>query len=197
MALIPNPKPPRPLFVAFRRALREVRSAEDAPTSVSVAYNLHTSSKKMQPICRFVSGMTLKEAIMQTHAHSKKAANMLSYVLRKSERDAVEGMKMNKDLLVINNLLVARGDVMKDARLYQGKVNFYNRQFLHVRVVLRQATPEQYQCFLDYEAFMTKKDLWEKHRQEWLELNPPETHGKRMPFQNRSTSVDSRLEGYW
>ena len=57
--------------------------------------------------------------------------------------------------------------------------------------------PEQYQCFLDYEAYMTKRDLWEKHRQEWLELNPPETHGKRMPFRNRSTSVDSRLEGAW
>jgi ribosomal protein L22 len=127
-----------------RLARSNVIIRKHEPSVVSSFKNLKTSRKKVQPFCSWVRGMTLKEAIMQTTFHKRKAAHLLSALLRKAEHNAAEALQMDRDRLIVTDCWVGRGQSRKELWIRaKGRFDVRVRPSAHMWVRVKEATSEE------------------------------------------------------
>eukprot|EP00669_Euglena_mutabilis_P008889 TRINITY_DN3864_c0_g1_i1.p1 TRINITY_DN3864_c0_g1~~TRINITY_DN3864_c0_g1_i1.p1 ORF type:complete len:227 (+),score=25.12 TRINITY_DN3864_c0_g1_i1:19-699(+) len=143
----------RVLEVIFTERVNQVRQSR-RPVVASVFRNLNTSVKKTEWVTDWVTGMTLKEAIMQTTFHRRKSAHLLNALLRKAEHNAINALQMDRDRLIVTSCWVGRGQPLKQMWIRaKGRASIRVHPYTHLFVKVKEGSQEDVEAIETYQNF--------------------------------------------
>eukprot|EP00667_Euglena_gracilis_P025838 EG_transcript_30576 len=98
--------------------------------------------------------MTLKEAILQTTFHRRKAAHLLNALLRKAEHNAVAALQMDRDRLIVTKCWVGRGQPQKQLWIRaRGRPSIRVKPYTHLFVKVKEGTGAEVEEIQTYQNF--------------------------------------------
>lgn len=153
--------------IAFRAAVKQV-GLQEGQKCVIICKELPGSIKKMQPFDRYIRGLTINEAIVQTNLHSKKVANMVSLILQDAKRHAVQDLNMKEDNLIVFTSWVEKAKAKHTRKI---KAKGFEHLIMHRRtdfaVTLKEANPEQLRIIETYQNIRKGQRATDFHLQQW------------------------------
>lgn len=100
---------------------------------------LRTSSKKVKELAQAIVGQNPNSAIESLEQTGRKAAVILSQVVKSALSNATNNLKLNKDALRIKTIHVSKGPMFKRFRaVSRGMAHPIKRQTVHIKVVLEE-----------------------------------------------------------
>eukprot|EP01010_Urceolus_cornutus_P000780 NODE_1291_length_983_cov_232.132762_g992_i0.p1 GENE.NODE_1291_length_983_cov_232.132762_g992_i0~~NODE_1291_length_983_cov_232.132762_g992_i0.p1 ORF type:complete len:257 (-),score=56.54 NODE_1291_length_983_cov_232.132762_g992_i0:132-902(-) len=152
-------------------ALSSVKSRK-SPACITSFYFLKSSKKKVSPFIVWIRGMTVKEAMMQCLFHKKRAANLVSALLRKAQDNAEETLKVSRDRLVVASSLVKIAACKKEIRFVgRGRIHIHRRPYVHISVKVKEATQAELTAIEEYQANKKKEQNIKQHLETWAYEN--------------------------
>ena len=103
------------------------------------AYHLKTSARKMRLVTNLIKGMWAVEAIVQLEHTDKKAAKMVSDVLKSAIANAANNHKLKKENLVVQTITCDEGPKLKRwMPRAQGRATPKRRPMSHLHIILEE-----------------------------------------------------------
>lgn len=135
--------PTRPKRSVFHRNRKEQEQAQPKIEAKAVARYIRISPRKARAVVNAISGKSVGEAFQILEFSPKKAARIVSKVLRSAVANAENNFGLNVDTLYVSHAVVDDGPRMK--RLWprgRGRADILQKRFSHITIAVRDREKE-------------------------------------------------------
>lgn len=101
--------------------------------------HIKMSPRKLNDICRPIRGLSVEEALIQTHLNIKPKSIFVENAIKNARNNAVNNFNMDPNRLYISEILVGKGKYLKRIRRHaKRRFGIMSRYFAHLTVKVRE-----------------------------------------------------------